>query len=229
MSDTSYNGWPADEDLEIRSFAVAGVAFAPGIRADVYDDLATVFAYIIGRLAEEGRPPKAGQCFGFNYRPNVNNPSVLSCHSSATAVDWNSLDNPNGHEASPALIELVNGILAEIPELADLVHWGGNWHAPSLTPDPMHFELHAHDPAMLRRVADRIRNQEDPMAGITIDDIETVVSKAIDKALVEHDRETKALIRKLFTNQRVILKERFGTTDADLDELLGKVEDLVDQ
>lgn len=38
------------------------------------------------------------------------------------------------------------------------------------------------------------------------------------------DAETKALVRKLFANVRVIIKERFGATDADLDEILGHLE-----
>jgi hypothetical protein len=76
-------------------------------------------------------------------------------------------------------------------------------------------------------VARAINTLEDPMAGITLDQIEERVRKVVVAELEEHDQEVKALVRKLFTNQRVILKERFQVTDVELDELLGKVDELV--
>jgi len=46
----------------------------------------------------------------------------------------------------------------------------------------------------------------------------------LNERLEQLDDEHKVLIRKLFANLRVILKERFGATDKDLDEILGHLE-----
>lgn len=72
-------------------------------------------------------------------------------------------------------------------------------------------------------------HEEDPMAGIELKDIRQVVAEEAEKAVAEGTKDVLQIVRKLFTNQRVILKDRFGVTDQDLDELLGKVDDLVDQ
>lgn len=227
---TSYNGWPASKDLPLRPLVVNGVSFSPGIRDDA--DLEVVFRYIAEQWAERVEPLVSPGCWGFYYRPDRNDLSKLSCHSSGTAIDFNAPRHPNGAEAPPALIATVHPILTSITELADLVHWGGDWHyVNGLTPDPMHFELHAYDPAMLKRVADRIRNlQEDDMP-YTEQQLTDIVGKAVKaeladlvKQIADLDREHKALVRKLFANIRVILKERFGATDADLDEILGHLE-----
>lgn len=236
MSETSYNGWPADKKLKTRPLVVDGVAFAPGIRDD--DDVATVFRYIAEQWAEHVEPLEAPGCWGFSYRANVNDPTELSCHSSATAIDINAPKHGNGTEASADLLRKVNAILATVDELGDLVHWGGNWHAADgLTPDPMHFELHAYDLAMLHRVAERIRHQEDDMP-YTEKQLTGMMRAAVKAELAPLEQEITALQDELtkarsaekrrFANLRVILKERFQATDAELNEILGHLEPPAD-
>jgi hypothetical protein len=229
---TSYNGWPADEHLATRPLVVNGVAFAPGVRDD--DDVETVFRYIAEQWAEHVEPLVSPGCWGFSFRPNRNDPTELSCHSSATAIDINAPQHPNGieawHNMSATQIAAVHEILASVDELAELVHWGGDWHAPSLTPDPMHFELHNFDRAMLARVADRIRNGSDDMP-YTPKQLTQIIEAAIEPLgdrlteLETEIKETLHAVRSNFRNVRVILKGRFDLTDADLDELLGKQDD----
>jgi hypothetical protein len=205
------NGWPASPSLLTRTIVVEGAAFRVADNRDVE----TVFVYLLTRYALTVEPLYGSQCGGFNYRPNRNNPSVLSNHSSATAVDVNSLKHPNGVEASrtftAAQIAAVHAILASVPELGDLIHWGGDWHPP-LTPDPMHFELHNHDLALLARVADRIRGDI-----VTPDDIDTIVARtteAVVKALLDTETVDKA--------KQVTVRQSLNQTRNDAAKAAGK-------
>lgn len=165
---TSYNGWAASTDpaaINVKPLTVAGVDFPGGVKAG---DVATVLHHVALQFHGRVERLQSPGCWGYSYRQN-RNASNLSCHSSGTAIDCNAPKHPNGIEASQnftkAQIAEIHKILAEVPELAEVVHWGGDWHrSAGLTPDPMHFEIHDHDLAKLARVADRIRNQEDDMA-----------------------------------------------------------------
>jgi hypothetical protein len=164
---TSYNGWPASPDpasIDVDPFSVAGVDFPGGVRRG---DVATMLGHVVLEFHQRVEPLRTGQCFGHAYRADRNDPSKLSCHGSGTAVDTNSVKHPNGAEAArtftAAQIAEIHTILAEIPELAEVVHWGGDWHyADGLTPDGMHWEIHNHDLAKLARVADHIRALQNP-------------------------------------------------------------------
>ena len=198
MTEHSQNGWPASAHLPLRPLVVNGVSFAPGIRDN--DDIEVVFRYIAEEWAKHVEPLQSPGCWGFSYREN-RNASNLSCHSSGTAIDINAPRHPNGIEASSSLIATVHPILSSVTELASLVHWGGDWHrSNSLTPDPMHFELHAYDTAMLRRVADRIRARNEEF---------TV------------DKQTADQIRQIFREELKVF------LDTDLYPRLGKVEQTV--
>lgn len=160
---TSQNGWPASPTLLTRTIVAGGVTF----RVADNRDAETVFTYVIDRYAATVEPLDPAQCGSFAYRPNVNDPSKLSNHSSATAVDLNSLKHRNGVATAasftPAQIRACHAILASVPELSEVVHWGGDWFPPELVPDGMHWELHDHDLPKLARVADRIREADMPL------------------------------------------------------------------
>lgn len=175
MTEQSYNGWPASKTpalIKVVPLEVAGVTFVGGIREG---DVHTVLSHVLGEFDSRVEELRPGQCFGYAFRPNRNDPNELSNHASATAADANSLKHPNGVDASKtftkAQINECHKILAEIPELAEVVHWGGDWHETNhLTPDPMHWEIHDHDLAKLARVAARIEAlQEDPMLALLAD------------------------------------------------------------
>lgn len=159
----SYNNWPADTQRSricVEPFSAAGVDFPGGVRRG---DVATVLRYVAEQFNSHVEPLVNPGCWGYSFRQN-RNANNLSCHSSGTAIDVNAPQHPNGIEASrnftPAQIAAVHKILASISELSEVVHWGGDWHAPSLRPDPMHFEIHDHNLDKLARVAKRIRDKQ---------------------------------------------------------------------
>lgn len=160
---TSYNGWaaspnPAAIDIDTawsvlgsRPFASGG--FPGGVKSG---PVATVFRHLVTRLHNEVEPmmtdPTSGQigygCWGYGYRANVNNPSVLSCHASGTAIDYNAPRHPNGTSVgrnggggwTAEQAAKIRGILAD---LGGVVRWlSGN--------DPMHFEINASADAVAR-------------------------------------------------------------------------------
>lgn len=153
---TSYNGWTASPDphtfggLDDREVAGApGVKCAPGVRAG---DVAVVLFYVAEQFHKYVEPLVPGTCWGFNYRPDANNPHVLSCHASATAIDLNAPKHPNGVRGTftPAQVAMIRTILAACE---GVVHWGGDFVG---TDDEMHFEIFgdaAHVAAVARKLA----------------------------------------------------------------------------
>lgn len=164
MTATSYNGWPASEQatqLGVVRLAVGGVEFVGGVKGG---DVHTVLEYVATQFHTRIEPLVNPGCWGWSYRQN-RNADNLSCHSSGTAIDCNAPQHPNGvpveRTFTQAEIAKVHAILASVPELDEVVHWGGDWsRANGLTPDSMHFEIHGHDTAQLARVAARIRNPQ---------------------------------------------------------------------
>jgi hypothetical protein len=169
----SYNGFAASIDapsIGVQPFTVAGVDFPGGVRGG---DVATVLRYVATQYHARVQPLASPGCWGWSYRQN-RNANNLSCHASGTAIDINAPKHPNGIEASENFtarqIAEIHAILAEVDELDDTVHWGGDWHKINgLIPDPMHFEIHGHDLAMLARVAARIRAKENPDMALLAD------------------------------------------------------------
>lgn len=158
---TSYNGWPASEnpkDIGVVPLVVGGVSFVGGVRGG---DVHTVLEYIAQEFHDTVEPLQSPGCWGWAFRFNRNADNI-SCHGSATAIDCNAPKHPNGvavaRTFTPSQIRAVHALLDSIPELGDVVHWGGDWTTTNgLTPDSMHFELHNHDLTKLRRVAKRIK------------------------------------------------------------------------
>lgn len=162
---TSYNGWTASPDpgaIDIdTAWSVLGTrpwgsgGFPGGVKRG---PVSVVFKYLVTRLHREVEPmmtegDRLGYgCWGYGYRANVNNPSVLSCHASGTAIDYNAPRHPNGTVApgggsgwSADQASKIRGILAD---LGGVVRWlSGN--------DPMHFEI-VGTPDAVARVAAQI-------------------------------------------------------------------------
>lgn len=159
---TSYNGWTASPDphtfggLDNREVTGApGVKCAPGVRAG---DVATVLFYVAEQFNKYVEPLVAGTCWGFNYRPDANNPHVLSCHASATAIDLNAPKHPNGVRGTftPAQVAMIRTILAACE---GVVHWGGDFVG---TDDEMHFEIFG-DAAKVASVARKLAGDPNPV------------------------------------------------------------------
>lgn len=89
---TSYNGWPLSPPRSKRIVPGTNVSFvvADGPAGDV-------LMYVAEQFHKRVEPlDAAADDWGYSLRPNVNNPSVWSCHASATALDLNALRHPNG-------------------------------------------------------------------------------------------------------------------------------------
>jgi peptidoglycan hydrolase-like protein with peptidoglycan-binding domain len=140
----SYNGWLASPNprdfggLDNRVVpGTEGVKLAPGIRKG---DVATVLFYVATQLdarVENGDLYTAGDDWGFNFRPNTNDKSTISCHGSATAFDWNATRHPNGRRGTfnSSQVAEIRKILREVD---NIVFWGGDFVG---TKDEMHFEI----------------------------------------------------------------------------------------
>lgn len=133
-SGTSYNGWPANSDpdaINVQNFGDAqGFPFPGGVRGG---DVFTVLGYVATQLHERVEPCINGWCWGWTYKQNVNNPSQLSCHASATAIDWNAPDHPNG--SSGTFSDAQRGVIyAILDEVQGAVSWLEGY-------DEMHFEI----------------------------------------------------------------------------------------
>lgn len=162
---TSYNGWSASPNPAdfggLTQIVVAGENFPPGVRAG---DVATVFQYLAEQLHKRVEPIvrtdwHQGDDWGYSFRPNVNNPSQLSCHASGTAIDYNATRHPNGKHGTfgPTAVGSIRDILRE---LRGVVFWGGDFAG---TKDEMHFEI-CKPAADVRIVANWIRGVATPGA-----------------------------------------------------------------
>lgn len=190
---TSYNGWPASKNPA--AINVKTTEVDPGIKLAMRTgDVTTVLTYIAQQYNAHVEPLNASLgCYGYFYKPNTNNPTEISCHASGTAVDFNASIHDNDYEAdavqpngkrnfTAAQIKACHAILASVPELDQVVHWGGDWHkADHLTPDGMHWEIHDHDLAKLARVANRIKELD----MITDEDIDKIAA-AVEKRIFAH-------------------------------------------
>lgn len=149
---TSYNGWPCSSnpaDIDVQSFGDPyGLPFPGGVRGG---DVATVLGYVATQLHYRVEPCVSGWDWGYEYRDNVNNPGNLSCHASATAIDYNAPNhaNNNSDRYDGFNDAQVGTIYAILDEVQGAVQWGGDYTG---TYDPMHFEIIV-DADTLARVA----------------------------------------------------------------------------
>ncbi len=147
-TETSYNGWPVGTPasaIGVANFTVPGTSIQIPVRSG---DVATVLMYVAGRFNREVEGLRSGQCWGYDYRKNVNNPSVWSNHASGTAIDLNAVLHPNGAPVSRGFDNnQVNAIRAILAFCGDVIYWGGDYRG---TVDAMHFEIDVapSDPAL---------------------------------------------------------------------------------
>jgi hypothetical protein len=136
-AETSYNGWsvgtPASA-IGVGTYTVDGSSVRLQVKSG---DVATVLMYVAGRFNREVETLRSGYCGGYEYRRNVNNPSVWSNHASGTAIDLNWSDHPNGSKGTFTQSE-VTAIRAILAFCGDVVYWGGDYRG---TTDEMHFEI----------------------------------------------------------------------------------------
>jgi hypothetical protein len=186
----SYNGWPASDSASAinvnTKWSVNGITAPGGMKSG---DVDTVMAYLFNALDSRVEEAVPGWCWGWNYRANANNPNNLSNHSSATALDYNAPNHPNGGSQyegwSSSQVATIRTILNE--ELEGCIEWGADY---SGTKDSMHFDVEV-DADRLAELATKIRNLEGNM-GLTADDkdwlesaMHSIAAKEINDALTK--------------------------------------------
>lgn len=144
--ETSYNGWPVNSSMSaigIANFTVPGTSVVLPVKSG---DVATVLMYVASRFNGEVEALRSGQCWGYSYRKNVNNPSVWSNHASGTAIDLNAVLHPNGAKGTFTGSQVAS-IRSILSFCGDVVYWGGDYRG---TTDEMHFEIDVSpgDPAL---------------------------------------------------------------------------------
>ena len=158
----SYNGWYASPSLRTRPLVVAGESFSPGVLDN--DDVYAVFRALAEFLHEHVEPIvrddwHQADDWGYYYRPTTGGTS-LSCHASATAVDYNATRHPYGVRGTWTA-EQVRKVDAYLRDVLDgAVRWGEHYQS---NVDGMHFEIND-NPTAVARVAAKLRTPEDFMA-----------------------------------------------------------------
>lgn len=139
-TDNHYSAPPAEG---IRDCGWDGAFAVPGVKN--WDPVYEVFQYLMREFDTRVEWLRPGWCWGYAFRPNANNPNMLSRHSGAIAVDLNAPLHPNGVPTSntftPGQRATVNDILDEIRctcHNTRVLRWGGDYTG---TPDAMHFEI----------------------------------------------------------------------------------------
>lgn len=141
---TSYNGFKAGDPsvftppgLDDSFVPGTGVQLAPGLHKG---DIATILFYVASQLDARVEHGIQGTCWGYAYRQSRNDNSLISCHASGTAFDWNAPNHPMGRTGtfSPGQVSQIRAILAEV---SGVVHWGGDGWGAGSTVDEMHFEI----------------------------------------------------------------------------------------
>lgn len=200
---TTDNGWPASPNLKLRPLVVAGESFTPGIVDN--DDVYVILRYVAEQMHERVEPIvrddwHQADDWGFSYRPN-RNANSLSRHSGGIAIDYNATRHPNGVPTARTFsTRQIGEIRTILRELDGVVRWGGDYRG---TPDAMHFEIDVrpNDPR-LKRVANKIRNKEDPMADYEgqLNRLERKIDKMAQDNTRRHRadlKRTKRIIKKL--------------------------------
>lgn len=154
----SQNGWP------VRDSTDGLVRFAAGGREwwAANADVAVVFGELIRRYALEVEPIAVGKLDDWSWakkRPVRGSTSVISNHSSATAVDLNALDHVRGVRGTFTGKQLAAGqaIRRDISDAAGLpvLAWGEQF---TTTVDGMHWEIRNKvTAAQVKQAADKIR------------------------------------------------------------------------
>lgn len=128
MADRSFGtGWPDCDSPRVT------LARRDGLRLVVHRELAELTSILLDLTELSGYDVKPGQTWGFACR-KIAGSNKPSNHSWATAIDVNSLENPQRRPRTTNLPKRVVDIWK-----AHGYRWGGDY--VTSTPDPMHFEF----------------------------------------------------------------------------------------
>ena len=132
----SQNGWPASEDqkeIGIEIFKIKGT----DRKMRLQKDAGVILAAFAAEFHAQVEPIDEGQIddWAYAYRDVRGSDSVLSNHSSGTAIDLNATKHPLG--AQNTFTKQQTRVIRELTEKYGL-RWGGDY---SKRKDEMHFEI----------------------------------------------------------------------------------------
>lgn len=184
MGVTSYNGWTASPNPDAiginPAWAPLGHRFPGGVKAG---DVETIFTHLVEQLHARVEPIDRDAIkdeWGYHYKRSANSPSLLSCHSSGTAIDYNATRHPNrkrGTWTPPQMAE-IRRILAELDGVVRWLALAADGGGARSTPDEMHFEIHG-SPRQVAAVAARLRSAPNtaPEEELTVGQYEDIMAK----------------------------------------------------
>lgn len=152
MGDVGINGQPVLSD---GSSSLVWIDLPNGVRVKVHRGFADVAAYIAQRWHREVEPLKAGQCWGYSYRPANAGGGAWSSHSTGWALDLNSngagsmLWGASTLKATDAQLAAMNRIQDDLGMVwGGPTYAGGDYSKPQNW-DPMHWDIpkNLRDPA----------------------------------------------------------------------------------
>jgi len=174
---TSQNGWSANDRGLIASYQLPGGKVA--LRAG---DVSVVLLWVANEFHRRVEPLRWPGNWGYAERPIRGSTTTLSNHASGTALDLNAPAHPLGKVGtfSAAQVKAIREILRYCE---GTVRWGGDYSGRK---DEMHFEINA-GAAAVRRVADKIRTQnnpqEDELSQAQVDQLRRDIGFARDQIL----------------------------------------------
>lgn len=136
----SQNGWPVIPETDAGREKVTDLVL-PGdmphrVRV-LKGDVAVIIRWLVAEYQKRVEPINSAGCWGWNVR-KIGNGSTWSNHSSATALDINAPNNPDGAEPEEVMTAAQIKECHKLEAESDgVLSWGGDWSDP----DPMHWEI----------------------------------------------------------------------------------------
>jgi len=132
---TSQNGWPASKDpheIGVKQYAIAD----SGVKLRCAEKVAPLLVAFASQFHEHIEAIDDGNDdWGYCYREIRGSQTVLSNHSSATAIDLNATKHPLGAAGTftPLQVTLIQALCKKYG-----IRWGGDYKGRK---DEMHFEI----------------------------------------------------------------------------------------
>lgn len=180
---TSYNGWPASKDPNAigvnRNWEpLPGVKFPGGVKSGDVEVVMTELVLLLNEYVEPADPNNetSDDEWGYTFKMSANSADLISCHASATAIDYNARKHPNRKRGTwePWQYDAIGKILNHLDGVIRWLALKADGGSAAKTPDEMHFEIRG-DAAAVKAVADKIRSKNDnPQPSPEEDDMELI-------------------------------------------------------
>jgi D-alanyl-D-alanine carboxypeptidase-like protein len=245
---TTDNHYSAPPKEGIRPCGWDGAFAVPGVKD--WDPVWDVFQYLMREFDTRVEWLREGWCWGYSYRPNANNPNMLSRHSGGIAVDLNAPLHPNGVPTNNTFTSgqraTVNVILDEIKcpcHDTRVLRWGGDYNG---TPDAMHFEINVPSSCVtnaaqqlkdkeddmndqdLAQIKQLFREQLQPVKEASVKQTQRIVKmeKAAAQADLRQTKMLKALVADMNEENRADFEDAVDELEASANERLAAIEDM---